>query len=276
MENKKCNKCEEVKSINDFYRKKETKDGVINTCKICSNEIRRIKAGKVKPILTEKKCVKCGVIKDIKNYTKVNINSDGYTNRCHSCSSMSKDDKIYEVNLIKDISGYKSGFVTTLNYEYSVYDGKDKLRQYWKFKCECGTEFIKRRDFISRPGNNKSCGCYKKPVQDGLIPWYNQYRTSAKSRGHNFDLTLVGFKNIISKNCYYCGAEPTIYTYKSKDYETKPIFRNGIDRKDNSKGYTLDNATPCCKKCNIMKMAHSFDDWTNHMKKILKNLNIEI
>lgn len=39
---------------------------------------------------------------------------------------------------------------------------------------------------------------------------------------------------------------------------------NGIDRKNNSKGYTLENAVPCCGQCNIAKASfteHEFISW---------------
>ena len=38
-----CSKCQETKSITDFYKKKDTKDGHTNQCKECINEFHRLK-----------------------------------------------------------------------------------------------------------------------------------------------------------------------------------------------------------------------------------------
>jgi hypothetical protein len=42
----------------------------------------------------------------------------------------------------------------------------------------------------------------------------------------------------------------------------------GVDRVDNTKGYTLANSVPCCKVCNRMKMAMTKDDFLTHIRKV--------
>ena len=44
---------------------------------------------------------------------------------------------------------------------------------------------------------------------------------------------------LIYADCYYCGKFPNKV--------------NGIDRVNNSVGYTYDNCVPCCKRCNYLK-----------------------
>lgn len=91
---------------------------------------------------------------------------------------------------------------------------------------------------------------------------YLRYRISAKDRNLEFSLTLEDMQRFRTRvPCYYCGDK---------------LKRIGIDRVDNSKGYTLDNCVPCCTTCNRMKMAHTTDFFLNHLDKISKNMMKEI
>ena len=39
---------------------------------------------------------------------------------------------------------------------------------------------------------------------------------------------------------------------------------NGVDRVDNTKGYSVDNSVPCCKFCNTAKHTMSEGDFFTH------------
>ena len=41
MDIKKCNRCGETKSLNQYYRMSGSKDGYANRCKYCENEYQR-------------------------------------------------------------------------------------------------------------------------------------------------------------------------------------------------------------------------------------------
>lgn len=86
---------------------------------------------------------------------------------------------------------------------------------------------------------------------------YYQYWYSAERRGVPFDITLDEFLSLWQKPCTYCGGE---------------IATIGLDRVNNSLGYSLDNVLPCCKVCNTMKMDTNLDEWLIHIKKIIKNI----
>lgn len=67
-----------------------------------------------------------------------------------------------------------------------------------------------------------------------------KYRCSKK--GIKLTLSLEDFSDLVDgKSCTYCN-NPINHTYGS-----------GLDRKDNSKGYTKSNAVPCCATCNSIK-----------------------
>lgn len=69
---------------------------------------------------------------------------------------------------------------------------------------------------------------------------YNEYQRGATKRSLEFTLTFPIFQQLVQDKCYYC--------HHKIDSEV-----NGIDRIDNSKGYTPDNCVTCCEMCNIMK-----------------------
>ena len=73
------------------------------------------------------------------------------------------------------------------------------------------------------------------------LPAYKRYIKGATARNIEWELTEEQFNIIISQSCYLCGLS------------TNDKNHNGIDRTDNTKGYTLDNSKPCCGHCNLMK-----------------------
>ena len=63
------------------------------------------------------------------------------------------------------------------------------------------------------------------------------YVSRAQTKGLEFTLTEQEFYAMTRKKCGYCHAPPS----------------NGIDRVDNTIGYTPANTVPCCKTCNYIK-----------------------
>lgn len=46
------------------------------------------------------------------------------------------------------------------------------------------------------------------------------------------------------------------------------LFAHGIDRVDNSVGYTIENCVPCCTSCNFMKGKMTKDDFIEKVSQI--------
>jgi hypothetical protein len=82
----------------------------------------------------------------------------------------------------------------------------------------------------------------------------NRYVYSAKKRGIDFNLTSEDFNTLLLLDCHYCG-EPKA---------------NGVDRKNNGRGYYSDNVVACCKTCNYMKGRLDYQEFFDHMRKIMK------
>lgn len=123
----------------------------------------------------------------------------------------------------------------------------------------CGKDFEKYMTRYNRPSKLcKHCNETQK-VQDDKrkdrernfkhenynnIPrYYKEYIISSNKRGYSMELQYEDFKEMVLKPCYYCTSQ--------KDNEV-----NGIDRVDNSKGYTKENCVSSCQTCNRMKLIY--------------------
>lgn len=87
---------------------------------------------------------------------------------------------------------------------------------------------------------------------------YHSYKTNAKRRGIEFQLTQEECKLFYKTNCYFCGDE---------------ISGIGIDRIDSNIGYVQNNVIPCCTRCNYMKHIMKVDEFIQHIKQILNHLS---
>jgi hypothetical protein len=107
---------------------------------------------------------------------------------------------------------------------------------------------------------------------------FRRYRQQARERGREFTLTKAQFENEIVKPCFYCGVKPTIPIWAlratgSKGYPTWNGVPecNGLDRKDNLKGYVLGNVTACCATCNIAKHTMSSAEFIGWARKVVEH-----
>ena len=149
----------------------------------------------------------------------------------------------------------------------------------WLCKCECGIEKVIRGDLL-RDGNTRSCGCLNKETasksfrKDSGLSSMRQliinYKGSARRRGYEYKLTEEQFSEITKKKCYYCGLEPDNIE-KTKGCNGNYIY-NGLDRIDNTKGYTIDNVVSCCKICNQAKHTLTIQEFKNWVEKIYNNM----
>lgn len=152
------------------------------------------------------------------------------------------------------------------------------------FVCECGSTVI---ESISRvkSGHKSSCGClaneYRKAFVESikkpfgvaaLNECYGAYQKSAKLRNYEFTLSIDNFLDIIVKPCIYCGDS---LGQVKRNRSNNGVFRyTGIDRYDNSGGYTIENSVPCCRICNRIKTDMEVDFMKNHIEKMISNKDI--
>lgn len=84
---------------------------------------------------------------------------------------------------------------------------------------------------------------------------FTQGKFNAKKKGVSWNLTLEQYTELISRPCIY-GNQPLTYSKTGI----------GLDQKIPGRGYTKNNALPCCPYHNALKNAH----WTyKEMKRLL-------
>lgn len=117
----------------------------------------------------------------------------------------------------------------------------------WYHLHKTDPEFLKKRMAASKK-NYK----VKKSTPEYKFDYYR--RCSSSRRKIPFELTYDQFLTFWKKPCVYC-----------KDF----IDTIGLDRIDNSKGYTFENVASCCRICNIMKQKMTVAEFILHVRKIL-------
>jgi len=170
---------------------------------------------------------------------------------------------------IKNEMGNKYGELTVIASMES-----EKKGAYWLCQCTCG-EKKAIQGIRLRNGETKTCGCSRyrgiPKGQSAFNSLYQEYKYTAKKYNRTWNITKELFKRLTSKPCFYCGNPPSQkrLLYK-KRYNGIYLF-NGLDRVDNTKGYTPDNVVPCCIVCNRAKRDMSQDDFFFWIQRISKN-----
>jgi len=160
-------------------------------------------------------------------------------------------------------------------------------RSRWICQCDCGESCVATGKTL-REGKKKSCGCIKREwnkqnqpilakfntLPDGVASCnllYAVYRWQAARRNYPFELSKEDFRSLTSQNCFYCGKIP-LQVHHGASCKT-PYTYNGIDRQDNSLGYTLKNAVPCCRSCNLSKGKRTVEQFVASCQSVVNHQN---
>ncbi len=151
----------------------------------------------------------------------------------------------------------------------------------WECQCDCGNKTV-ITGYSLTSGNTKSCGCYHKDRTRQLFSLplqiirvnrvFLDYQKRAREKNLEFSLTKDEFKSLMDSDCYYCGSEPS--NSFAQHGKFLPVYQ-GIDRKDNTRGYVPDNVVPCCIICNKMKKALGHDEFLLHIHRIASRFEAE-
>lgn len=163
----------------------------------------------------------------------------------------------------KDLTGIRFGKLVAIRPV-----GKYRTNTLWECICDCGvTKTVNGHD-LSASSGTRSCGCYSyKFVAEKLrrhrkpYEWvYNTLRKCA-SKWEEFDISYDEFFKFTQvENCFYCG-ERIHWPLPFRDEKVSGEGYN-LDRKDNNRGYTLDNVVVCCPICNRAKgNRYTFEEW---------------
>lgn len=157
-----------------------------------------------------------------------------------------------------------------------------KGQQCWLMKCECG---IQREVFWKNYllGRSRSCGCYRREVSKGkrsncrtLPPGVAAknnlilvYKKGATKRGLSYDLTVEQFTELTSSCCHYCNRPPNPSHFPVAKGVNGAYQYNGIDRKDNTSGYTTENCISACTECNRAKGVLTYDEFVAYLDALI-------
>lgn len=144
--------------------------------------------------------------------------------------------------------------------------------------CECGNEKIVTARNLTR-GSATHCGCKtKENLSKAMRKEYGEslrkrvistYKSNAKNRGYEFNLTEDMMNDLFKGNCYYCGCEPSKTVTKEGFYGS--FTYNGIDRLNNKVGYVPSNVVSCCHVCNYLKNKYDVDEFLELIKRIAQH-----
>jgi hypothetical protein len=90
---------------------------------------------------------------------------------------------------------------------------------------------------------------------------YGNYVRTANYKNLEFMISYDEYENIVCSSCYYCGI------ISEKGF-------NGIDRKDQTQGYILENCVNCCQMCNYMKGSLCDNVFIKRIEHILTHNNL--
>ncbi len=151
-------------------------------------------------------------------------------------------------------------------------DGHGRIERWFKVRCDCGVTWDTRTRALVGNRRINSCGCLNGELRRrfnkrlgriaGLSTKFKQYKLwCARAKGRSFTLSFRAFKTLVLGDCSYCGLPAS--------QATKGL--NGIDRVDNSLGYSIKNCVPCCKTCNHAKATMAHSDFIAWIERLLKH-----
>jgi hypothetical protein len=101
-----------------------------------------------------------------------------------------------------------------------------------------------------------------KTFKDAAKRVQNQYQKDALKRKKDWNLTDEEFYDLIVSPCHYTGALPN----KLIKTQQGDFLWNGVDRKDNTKGYVRGNVLPCSDHANWAKGTKPYDEFIIWLK----------
>lgn len=149
--------------------------------------------------------------------------------------------------------------------------------------CGCGKEKVFWK--YSAFDRQKSCGCgidYNGITAKQRRSWnfrIQGYKNGAKKRNYEWGLSFLEFIDIAGRNCYFCNEEAKSWecfsnapsVRKDSPKANKSLYEikiSGVDRLDNTKGYTLENSVPCCMYCNRAKSDLTLNEFIERTERL--------
>ena len=145
-------------------------------------------------------------------------------------------------------------------------------------RCACGNEFKSKYYHLTQNVTRSCRDCFVSKARGRpVLPdnlgekrhLINQYKQSAKRRNIPYQLTEDQAIQLLLGDCHYCGAKPSNKVVRSTTANSTLLY-SGIDRYDNSVGYTTENCVSCCTFCNTAKLDKTIQQWEEWLDRIVK------
>jgi hypothetical protein len=104
----------------------------------------------------------------------------------------------------------------------------------------------------------------------GIRRLYTEIKRDAKRRHYDFNLRPEWLSQTSKQPCHYCGDPPkNVIRSRAKSGINLVFIYNGLDRMDNSVGYSEQNCVPCCIICNRAKNSMGYDEFLKWRERLI-------
>lgn len=143
-------------------------------------------------------------------------------------------------------------------------------RHYWQAEClNCKIRKKMEESNMKPPAGGKCQHCWGRPRgYSGFREVVDSYKRNALKFHRALLLSEVDFRELTQQCCHYCGQPPSLIRKTRTKSSWGDYCYNGLDRKDNSLGYTKENCLPCCNVCNRAKRDMTYSDFIEYINRI--------
>lgn len=136
-----------------------------------------------------------------------------------------------------------------------------KGRVMWEAVCDCGFKSTCLSQSLARSGGCIWCTHKDDRPYRRLRPYEAQYNNFINRARFPVEIKYEDFAKLAEqKECHYCGGKVVWAEYRNN--KKRGGSGSNLDRKDYRLGYTLDNVSVCCGRCNYAKGTHfTYDEW---------------
>lgn len=161
------------------------------------------------------------------------------------------------------------------------YFGKKGDHKTWLCKCECGNSKIMTTNEINtkiKKFKISSCGCHKSNIEyqksinqwQGYEKitgsWFSKCKWGASVRNLEFSISKEDIWNQYIKQNKKCALTGQLVIFKTSRKDKNDTA--SLDRKDATKGYTIDNIQIVHKDINLTRLDYTIDEYKNICTKV--------